>query len=98
MAACAEELDEPMEHPRSAAVFGRIRLGDEIDPERTRHGLSVTCLRLFEEAASTGEAPPTYREIRAKFGWSSTGTAAITSRPSFGRGLYGVPPIVGTTG
>lgn len=32
-------------------------------------------LRVFEEAVRDGDAPPTYRELCARFGWTSTGTA-----------------------
>jgi repressor LexA len=46
---------------------------DEESVELTQSQQQI--VRAFEEAASSGEAPPTYRELCSRFGWSSTGTA-----------------------
>jgi hypothetical protein len=37
-------------------------------------------VRVIEEAASTGDAPPTHRELGARFGWSSTATVRSAGR------------------
>jgi repressor LexA len=42
-------------------------------PELTKSQLRV--LIAFKEAAATGDAPPTLRELCKRFGWGSTGTA-----------------------
>jgi repressor LexA len=54
--------------------------------ERGLTELQHAVLRAFEEAASSNEAPPTYRELCARFGWSSTATARDHLRALIAKG------------